>query len=608
MKKQLLSALLGTSLFAGAQQSTPTITINKLQEVKVTSSRIDLPLSENSRTIKVITADAIRRSGVSTVVDLLQQVAGIDIRRRGLSGMQADLHIRGGSFDQTLLLIDGIKLEDAQTGHHSMNFALPLELIERIEIVKGPAARVFGQNAFTGAINIVTKSKLNSLALLTSNAGSYDQWSDGITIGGANKKSSLLAHYSVNSSDGYRYNTDFKHQTAFVKAQLNKTTTPIDFIASFSERKFGANGFYALPSYKDQYEETQASIVAFSSTISKKNWVFKPKLYWRRGQDEYLFNREKPQVYRNLHITNKVGASLDASYYSSSSFGTTGLGLDIARVSIASNNLGYRERWVTTFFAEQRFHLAKRSIDLTPGIALSNYSDFGTQIFPGIDVGYAFDANSRIYGNLGYTYRIPTFTDLFYSDSTTRGNENLEAEEALTTEIGYRFSRGNSVFSIAGYKRSSRNLIDYIRPTEEGQFVATNIRRVNSFGIDLESKTKFKFGDHPQHLTIGYSYLEDDVKQIDVLFSRYSINSLRHHFTFNYSASVAKNVTTTLVYKAAQRPQRDTYHVVDLSAQWQYKSCRFHFSANNIFNEEYSESNQVPMPLANVLLGLQFAL
>ena len=105
----------------------------QLDEVVINSSRIDLPFKENSRTITVITAEQIKQSAATNVADVLQQFAGVDIRRRGTAGMQADLYIRGGGFDQTLLLVDGFKVEDSQTGHHTMNMALPIEVIERIE-------------------------------------------------------------------------------------------------------------------------------------------------------------------------------------------------------------------------------------------------------------------------------------------------------------------------------------------------------------------------------------------------------------------------------------------------------------------------------------------
>ena len=145
--------------------------IQKLDSVVINSSRISLPFKKNSRTINIVSAEDIKNSATTNVADLLQQVAGVDIRRRGTGGSQSDLYIRGGGFDQTLLLIDGIKMDDAQTGHHTMNAALPIELIERIEIIKGPAARIFGQNAFTGAINIVTKKKLiNKISINTETA------------------------------------------------------------------------------------------------------------------------------------------------------------------------------------------------------------------------------------------------------------------------------------------------------------------------------------------------------------------------------------------------------------------------------------------------------
>ncbi|MGB1449062.1 MAG: TonB-dependent receptor plug domain-containing protein [Flavobacteriaceae bacterium] len=603
MKKYSTLLLFCACCFLNAQQTKDSIEIKQLNEVVVRSTRIDLPLSENARSIQIITKENIRQAGVTTLADLLQQVAGVDIRRRGIAGTQADLYIRGGSFDQTLLLIDGIKLDDAQTGHHTLNLALPLEVIERIEIIKGPAARIFGQNAFTGAVNIVTKNTIETSGVINAQVGSFGQVNVEATTGSSNEKSNLLAHYSFATAEGYRYNTDFENQNIFLKGQFNKTTLPIDFIASFSERKFGANGFYALPSYADQYEETQGSLVAFSTRINKGNWLLKPRIYWRRGQDEYIFVRNNPAIYRNLHITHKVGFAFDTS--NTNKLGQTGLGIDLARVSIASNNLGDRSRFMTTIFAEHRFQLRDNQIDITPGVALTHYTDFGAQFFPGIDLGYALNEQFRLYANLGYTYRIPTFTDLYYSDPTTQGNENLKPEEALTQEIGLRWQKEMWTLSAAAFLRNAANLIDYIRPSQEGRFEATNIREVNTHGIELTTEGQWKIGNQPQRLSIGYVYLKDDVQSINVDFSRYTINSLRHHFTFNYTSYIIKNLSARVAFKHAQRPLQDSYQVLDASVQWKLNDLTVSFSANNILNEVYSESNLVPMPLGNGLLGFR---
>ena len=176
-----------------------------LEEVTVVSSpRIELELFESSKTVQVVSKEEIINSPANNVAELLQQVAGIDIRRRGTSGMQADLYIRGGGFDQTLLLIDGIKVEDPQTGHHTMNMALPIEVIERIEIIKGAASRIYGQNAFTGAINIITSKVAEDMVSIKLEAGSYEQQNASVTISKKIQDQSVLFHYSNNSSEGHK--------------------------------------------------------------------------------------------------------------------------------------------------------------------------------------------------------------------------------------------------------------------------------------------------------------------------------------------------------------------------------------------------------------------
>ena len=239
--------------------------------------------------------------------------------------------------------------------------------------------------------------------------------------------------------------------------------------------------------------------------------------------------------------------------------------------------MGDRDRIMTTLFAEHRFELAENLLDITPGIALTNYTDFGTQFFPGIDIGYRLNDKMRLYANAGYTYRIPTFTDLYYSDPTTLGNADLKPEEALTTELGWRWKQNRFELTTAVFHRAAENLIDYVRASEDGRFEATNIRKVNTVGLEFEANTQFTIGQQDQQLTLGYTYLNDDVKEIDLAFSRYSINSLRHHLTFNYRGSITKNLRGNIAIKHAERPLQDPYQVVDLGIQWQLKDLLLSF-------------------------------
>lgn len=576
----------------------------ELDSIIINSTRISLPFKDNSRTIKVITSEQIEQSATTNIADLLQQVAGVDIRRRGLNGMQSDIYIRGGSFDQTLLLIDGIKVEDAQTGHHTMNMALPLEVIERIEIIKGPAARVFGQNAFTGAINIVTKkdaSKVNSVGI---QGGSFHQKNVFGTIGKNYQNNSIIGHVSFNNSEGYRYNTDFKNQNYFLKGTFNKSKTPIDFISYFTSRKFGSNGFYASPDATDQYEETETSLIGFSTKIKTNQLILKPRIYWRRNQDMYVFIRDNPSVYRNLHISNKIGTELHMTY--ASKLGITGFGIELAKVFLQSNNLGDRERTMTHVFLEHQFSMLDDKLDITPGIAASYFSDFKFQAFPGIDIGINLQDHWKLYLNAGYTYRIPTYTDLFYSDPSTQGNENLKSEEAISEEIGLKFSKGNLMISTAIFNRDSNNLIDYVKNNEEDKWQASNIQELNTLGFEFNSSYQFTYKNFPQHLSFGYTYLSENLKASTYEFSRYSINSLKHHFITTYSSQFAKNLKQTIVYKYADRTYGESYSVVDLMLTLDVKSFQFSAIGNNIFNTTYTETNLVPMPRANAMLEIRF--
>lgn len=576
--------------------------VQSLDSVTIESTRIDLPFKENSRTISIITAEVIEGSPATNLAELLQQEAGIDIRRQGIYGMQADLYIRGGSFDQTLLLIDGIKVEDPQTGHHTLNIALPLEVIKRIEIIKGPAARIFGQNAFTGAINIVTKTNGGLKNNVGFQLGSYNQQHATATLGKSLDNASVMGHASINSSEGYRYNTDFQNQNYFLKSSFNTKTTPIDVIATFSERKFGGNQFYAINA-KEQYEETQSSLVGISTIIKRGDLKISPQLYWKRNQDMYLYIRNNPSVYRNLHISNKVGIQINSSY--SSSFGVTGFGIDVAKVKMNSNRLGNRERWMGNFFLEHRFSLLDNKLDVTPGVAVNYFSEFDFNAFPGIDLGYRINDSFRVYANAGYTYRVPTYNDLYYVGRQDIGNENLVPERAISEEIGLKYFGNKLNASVAFFNRDSDNLIDYTKENEDDKWQSNNLKRLNSNGIEAQLSSPFKLGQYTQSLSLGYTYLNEDLGTVKSNFSKYVINSLNQHLTANIKTQFSKNFSQSVVYKFADRANGENYSVVDVQLKLMINTLELTLTGNNIFNASYIETGIVPMPKGNVLVGLR---
>ena len=570
-----------------------------LDEVIVSSPRIELSMGQQSRSVTTITAKEIAESGANTLIDVLSDVAGIELRSRGAQDVQSDIYIRGGGFDQVLLLIDGIKVDNPQTGHHTLNAILPIEMIERVEILKGAAGRVYGQNAFSGAINIVTKTPSTEDLKVTLSGGSFDYQKAALFATDQRESSSHTLYAETISSDGYRYNTDYYNQNYLWKSSWKTDQEPIELLASFNNRRFGANGFYASPTFTDQFEATQSSLLGLTTSING-NWHIKPKLYWKRGQDEFILFKNDPSIYRNMHITNKLGAEVNAT--KKHALGTTGIGFELAHVSIRSNNLGEHARTLAHGYLEHRF--VSNRWDVTPGFSVSHYTDQDTFFYPGIDIGFQINGDSRLFFNSGYTYRIPTYTDLYYNDPTTVGNESLIPEKALSTELGFRHRQNNWKLSISLFQRDAKNYIDYVVLAGEERWQATNIDQILSQGGELD----VVLNSNSHKFSVGYAYLKDDVDGVSSALSRYAINSRKHHLSTRWTLRWNSLITSSISYRYAEQDSGYHYNVVDANMAVVKGRVKLSLSAHNILNADYTEQNLVPMPKGHALLSLQYQL
>ena len=605
------------ALGLSAQPTTPSLTLDAvdsldLPEAVVIGTRSPVERQSVGHTFDVITRSELESLPISSVAEALQYVSGLDVRQRGPRGVQADLSVRGGTFDQVLVLLNGVKLADPQTGHHVLNVPVPLENVERIEVLKGPGARLYGQNAFAGAINIVTRPGSERATTLRATAGAYGLGGFGASLDAPAGPLRQTFSYQRDFSGGYRPNTDFTLSHAFYQGEVASGRDVFGMTAGLVDRAFGANGFYASASATDQYEEVTTGLIALSHRRAFRPEVggsFSQRLSYRRNRDDYVFIRDNPSVYQNIHTSQVL--SWDGYYARSTGLGRLGVGAEMRGVSLESNNLGDRERLGCSALIEHEFSWLDGRLALTPGLTVSYLTDAGTRLLPGVDVRYELAPAVQLYGNYGSTFRVPTYTDLYYSDRFNEGNPALEAETATAFELGATYARSSVTAGVAVWRRDATDLIDYVRDS-----AADTVWQPRNFAEADFQGVEAKFGLRRSTpwlplVQLSYAYIDAELPGGDgAAISRYALDNLVHQLTGTAIVEIAQGLSVTVGARVGdrveavpdigqeplgERPAVD-YAVVDTRVDYRRRTLGFFLEATNVFDDLYTQANGVPLP------------
>lgn len=539
-----------------------------IDEVEIRATRNQVKLSEAARKLTVIYSNQIKESSVTNVAEVLEFVAGVDVRQRSQHGVQADLSIRGSSFEQVLVLLNGVKMTDPQTGHHALNIPVELLNIERIEVMKGAGARVFGPGAFAGSINIITKDPTKSSADLQLLSGEYGLTQLGVNASVVDSNFRTSLSYQTKSSDGYIRNTDFEQRNIFLDSRYNIDSLELTLNLGLNSKQFGAQNFYT-ERFPDQFEETNTQFAGLTAGFKVGKFKFIPRLYIRQHKDRFELFREDFDFYKrialggfanaegdtipwytshNYHKTNVYGAELSINFQTM--FGTTNLGYDYRKEVVLSNNLGEpmstpekvvnehpsafytksAQRENTSLFFEQNYNY--NNFFISAGALLNINSDFDSEIYPGADISYHVSKSSTVYLNVNKAFRLPTYTDLYYNLGGAMGSINLKPEESLTYEVGYKTNyKYFKNLNLAAFRRDGTNLIDWVRFDNTQETVATNLREVSIYGIETDvlivPGPYFRVGEYLKSIGISYTYLTSDEKS-DGFESNYVLDFLRH--------------------------------------------------------------------------------
>ncbi|HET8572919.1 MAG TPA: TonB-dependent receptor [Edaphocola sp.] len=619
MKRTIITLALALISGAAFAQQAADSTSKNLNEVVIRGNRLDIPFNESSRNIQVITAKEIEQLPVHSVNELLAYVGGVDIQQRSPFGGQADISMDGGTSEQTLVLLNGIKLINAQTAHNMMNIPVPLDAIDHIEILHGAAARVYGINALTGAINIVTKKSSKSFVTANLQSGSsFAQKAEGdgsglygggslqLTANYGNDKQSQLFAFGRDQYNGQRYNSAQAASQFFYNGNYNfNMNNSVQALAGYVHNDFGANGFYAAPGDKNSEEIVETGIFSLSSKHKIGSVTLSPRISDRYDRDDYRYIKQQPAIGRSVHYTNALMLELNGSLPLGN--GTLGFGWESRLGKINSSNIGKHQRNNHGAYAEYRKNLFGKLI-ANIGLYANYNTDFGWQAYPGLDLAYLVNEDWKISASAGSGQRIPSFTDLYLNQPPGNvGNPEVQPEGAWAYDANVRYHGHGLSVQTGAFYRDITDFIDWIRSNDSVPYSPVNFGENKIYGMYARMEQQFSLGRNRQFgYQVSYNYLNpkplsangDDQ-------SKYVLETLKHQLIAGISYRY-DNFSFHITNRYIKRMLNDAYDVLDARVDYRLRSFLIYADISNILNAQYHEAGAVPMPPRWFSLGVKF--
>lgn len=566
----------------------------EIDPVVVTAGRLPSSFSDRTRAVTIITRAEIASSPAASVADLLDYVIGVDARQRGPYGMQADVSMRGGTFEQVLILVDGVKVADPQTGHHALDLTLPLASIERIEILRGHGSRLFGPNAFGGAINIITRQHGGRSLWLAATGGEHAFADLATSLALPSGRVGHRVSFDRSRSDGYRHNTDFVATAATYGASAPIGGGNVGLALGYSDRDFGANGFYA--GRPNEHEHTRTWSASARGDARLGGVTLAPRISWRRHEDTFVLDYTNPGLYRNRHTTDVAAAEFEADMRTA--LGATALGGEAGMERIASTNLGDHRRAKGGVFVEHRIEPAGR-FTLALGAFAYRYSGMGWRIWPGVDLGVPLGGHVRACASVGRAFRVPTYTDLYYRDPANQGNPDLVPETAWSYEGGIAWTGVAIAAEANAFRRDGRDLIDYVRNSDAEPWTARNTTEVTTQGVEVAATLRPPaalpcFLIH--RIRAGYAFLDSKRRTPGYTQSKYLLSHLRHQAILDIAHALPFGVEQTWNVRWEERFGEDDHVVVDTRVSRGIGPVQLFAEATNLLGASYRDLPTVPAP------------
>jgi outer membrane cobalamin receptor len=588
------------------------------QSITVTTTLEPLPLAESDRSVNLISPrDSDDQPLLSnSVVDYLRQDSSLNLQARAPNGVQADLSLRGTTFEQSLILLNGLRINDPETGHLNLDIPIPLDAVTRIDILHGSGSTFYGSDAIGGAVNLLTQPPAAGITIVGSaGGGSYNSIEQHLRAAYTHGPLAEQLTASRDTSDGFIPDRNYSSNALASETWLTTKPGTTDILLATSDRPYGANLFYGpYPSW----ERTKGWFAAIQQQLGPQTAA---SFGYRRHSDLFVLFVDRPAIYENNHITTSYEGALRRANTLAPNI-TLSYGIEADGDTIHSNSLGQHSRnqgaayanlnlraFSNRYLARFSFSLGARD-EILSGLGNGTGSGNDNVFSPSIAAAYTLTHTLRLRASAGHGFRLPTYVDLYYADPTTIGNPNLQPESSWSYEAGADWTptNGRLTLTAAAFRLQQKDSIDYSKSilatptlTNAQPWQAINIQNLNITGAEATMRLRLTAN---QQLQFSYTAAHAASPPPN-LISEYAYNYAAQNALARWTGSFHQLTAHTQI-NIVQKTQHTAYPLWDIALSRNTGRLRPYLRALNLSNTGYQEIPQVPLQGRTIMAGAEF--
>ena len=568
-----------------------------MPEVLVTSQQSGRFVYSRGTETVVLKRDEITSLHADTIPELLNALSSIDILERGTPGSQADTSIRGSSNEGVLVLVNGTKIHDPQTGHFTLDMPVDLSAVERIEVLRGGGSTMYGSTAVGGVINIITRNDFTGINGKIS-VGSFGTIETAAGLGFSNNGSNISCHIRNGKSDGYTQGTDLEYTGVDMLGSFHTEASKIDWNAGLLNKQFGAAGFYSpYPSF----EKTMTLLGGITvQRVINSHSIVRARAGARGHGDDFILERNNPDFYRNTHYNRSLVFSGEYAVALGGKYSVV-TGVETERTGISSGNLGTHADMNNALYGEFTADAKKAEVSVSlrydRGFRKENCFTQGAGITVPLGISDRFRLRAE------KSFRSPTYTELYYSSPANRGNPALKSEHARSIEAGFEHAGSPIFLGITMFARESTNVIDWIRGVGETVWRAENHGRVGTAGVEMNARTSIA---QNWVCRVSAMFLNQSVKQKKGVESKYVLNPPGRTVTGIVTGVLPAEVHCSFMVRYEEKLHGDIQVPVTVSCSRVVKKIKAVVSVHNALNDRYEEIPDLPAPERWYTLRLEY--